>query len=151
MHSYLGNPIAASLVAMQETDEVLRKSFTNNAATTVTLAFTLMQLQGGTTDDQGQTIVKGWMELLEDQRAKYLTETLSPLPEDAAAAKVDQAKYEQMSMDSDQQTSSWQSMIQSTRSQVDQTSNARESNLSLVGFTMSSQKYGEDLLGKLNN
>jgi len=144
MSGFEGNPLIYAASAMQQTDDSMRTAFTNDAVSTVNLAFILMQLQGGWVDDQGDPI-KGWTDILEDDRNQYLMDVLAGGDGASGKAKADQSAYEIDSTRSDQQTSSWQSIIQAAHAQVDQDNNSRESNISLIGSSMSTQGYAENL------
>lgn len=141
----MNNPMIYMLQAMKETDDTLHISLNNHAMSTVNFAVTLMQLLGGSTAPDG-TPIAGWREKLQQQSNKVIKETLTPGPEHAAQAKVEQALYEKMNTQSDQQTSNWQSVIQSARAQFDQGNMANESNFSLVESTFSMQHYTTNLI-----
>jgi len=138
------NALWAAGRAMQESDDVMRTAFTNHAMSTVNLAFTLMQLQGGWVDSEGNARA-GHAERLQEARNKYLIAVIQGGPGGAAEAKSLQAQYDMLATKSSTQTSDWQGLIRSANEQVIQTSDDRAEIVKLTGSMLSAQKYAENL------
>jgi hypothetical protein len=139
------NPMIYLASVLAATDDTMRAQFTNDAGSAVVMAFTLMAVQGGTVDSEGKE-VPGWMEILEQDRNKFLVDSMGQGQGASALAQADQAQYDIDSSKSDQQTSDWQQIIQATQTQISQDNNSRQGNLSLVDSAFTSQKFGANLV-----